>query len=300
MSSQLFQVGGLGYSLPLSEDYPFLERESDWFRPFCRCPPSWDSGDELHLTIEPLDGNESTVGFDRVLEHKGKTHILKGDGVYRIQSYADYVCRELEWTTQFGVGLDRVITRTTELVRENGSTFLPGIGIYPHFRFILPWHLATRDGLWVHCAGAVRNGRFFLLAGRSGRGKSTLARILQDSGHFQVSSDEVNVVRMYRGTITGFGTPWYSSAQLTHNISGPVKGLFFLEHARENCIAPMSKGEALQRMLKQVFLPWFDEPTLQRILSTLETVVQSIPCWTLGFRPDEAVAGSLAEFADGL
>ena len=303
MSSQLFHIGGLGYRICSRSEYPLQECRNDWFRPFLSCGAAdvgLAAGDEICVTVEPMGGDDPMVGYDRVLEHKGRTHILKGDGIYRIQTFGDYVCRDLKWTTQFGPGLHYASSRTTELIREDGGACLPGVGAYPHFRFLLPWHLAARGGVWIHCAGAVRNGQFFFLAGRSGKGKSTIARILHDSGLFRIASDEVNVVRHHRGSIMGYGTPWYSSAHLCGNISGPAKGLFFLEHARENRMAPMATGEALQRMLKQVFLPWYDEATLNLVLSHLERLVQSTPCWTLAFRPDEEVSRTLADFVDGL
>ena len=235
-----------------------------------------------------------------MLEHKGRTRLMKGTGGYCVRTYGDYLCTELLWSTRFGETSGRAECETSERVRqEDGGWALPGIGAYPHFRFMLPCHLAWRGGLWVHCAGALRGGRYYLFAGRSGRGKSTIARILSDSGLFQVGSDEVSVVRTGEGRATGYGTPWYSSAQLAANHAGEVAALVFLDHGEDNVVEPLDKAEATKGMLKQIFLPWWEDAAMRRTLAALDELVGRTSCWRLKFRPDEAVAGVLADFVDG-
>ena len=107
---------------------------------------------------------------------------------------------------------------------------------------------------------------------------------------------------MLRKTPEGFrayGTPWTSSARLCSNISGPLAGVFFLDHAKDNIFQPMAPGAALKKLIPQVHIPWFDEPRTQWIMETLETLVGTVPSWALGFRPDREVVDRLVEFVDG-
>ena len=300
--SNVFNIGGVAYRLKATDGQPIQGCRNPWFRHFLCPPKGYGCGDEIEVAISPFHEERPELERRLVLEHKGRTHLLKDEtGGYCARTYGDYLCKELLWETSFSGNGACAHSETAEKVRvEDGTWALPGIGANPHFRFMLPSHLAWRGGLWVHCAGALRGGRYCLLAGRSGRGKSTIARIMHDSGLFQIGSDEVNIVRIREGKATGYGTPWYSSAQLAANHAGEISALIFLDHGKDNAVEAMTKAEATKRMLKQILLPWWDETEMRRTLAALDDLICAASCWQLRFRPDESVADYLADFADGL
>ena len=206
---------------------------------------------------------------------------------------------ELAWLSRFSGSSEVIRVYANPSFDGTGNRVVPGLDAYPHLRFILAWQLAQVQGLWLHASAALHKGKMYLFTGRSGRGKSTLSKLLHASGQFEIASDEKNVLRKTPEGFRAFGTPWTSSARLCNNISAPLAGIFFLDHARENSFQPVAPGAALKKLIPQVHIPWFDEPRTRLILQTLETLVGSIPCWALGFRPDCEVVERLMDFVDG-
>jgi hypothetical protein len=227
--------------------------------------------------------------------------ISRAEGGWLLETKAN----ELEdgspsWTSWVAQGAHSVELCVDMGRDDDGASAYPGLDRYPHLRHVAAWRLAESGGLWIHASVGIRNGIAYVFTGRSGRGKSTLSRLLHAAHAFEIACDEKNVLREHGDEFWAFGTPWTSSARLCANVAAPLGGLFFLGHAKENAIAPCSAGAALKILLPQIHLPWFDDTMCNQILGTVERLIERTPKWTLGFRPDEDVAQELADFVDAL
>src|SRR5579862_1617303 len=97
--------------------------------------------------------------------------------------------------------------------------------------------LATREGMLIHAASAVRGGRAFLFAGPSGAGKTTIARLAPPDA--TLLTDEISYVRKQGGGYVAFGTPFTGElAKLGENVSAPIGALYLLAQGPENRIDP--------------------------------------------------------------
>lgn len=116
----------------------------------------------------------------------------------------------------------------------------------------LAWYLAgTADGAVLIHASAVRQGDVALVAcGKSGDGKSTLARLARGAG-LELMTDEV--VMLFPGGAVS-GTPFRSDFD---NAGGPglahARYFVALKHAQAETLAPLSSMEAVQLALAQCF-----------------------------------------------
>ena len=163
---------------------------------------------------------------------------------------------------------------------------------------LLVLSLHTNRGLVFHGSASVLGDEAILCVGRSGVGKSTIARLLSKSGAL-VLSDERPVVRQWPIPLDGqsaplefrvYGSPWPSSEGFACNKWGTLKRIYFLEHGRENKLTSLSATEAAARLMQVVSVPTWHDPTLfDPCLATAEALLESVPAAVLSFRPDEAV-----------
>jgi hypothetical protein len=166
-------------------------------------------------------------------------------------------------------------------------------------RLMLSFRLRAAGGLVFHGTAAEMKGQGVLCVGPSGRGKSTLARLLDAAG-FRVLSDERPVVRMYHGTETkasasflAHGTPWHSSGGFALPESVPLRRIYFIEHGAENQMTPLPPGQALSRLIDVAIVPWQTPILFDPCLQTIEALLAAVPTARFAFRPDASAADVL-------
>jgi hypothetical protein len=153
-------------------------------------------------------------------------------------------------------------------------------------RVLLSWKLAASCGFLLHAATVVRGGKAYVFTGRSGAGKSTLAR-LSPAG--TVLTDEISLLRFENGEWRAYGTPFWGEFRAAgSNSSAPVRGLFRLVQAAENCVTPLRPLEMLRALLPNVLFFSAESEANRRLLAILGQAVDSISGYELAFRKDPA------------
>jgi hypothetical protein len=171
-----------------------------------------------------------------------------------------------------------------------GQSWNTGLGLS-----LLVLRLCAHGGLVLHGTAANLDGQGILCVGISGKGKSTLARLLDGAGA-TVLTDERPVVRQWpapaedNGTESEdffrvYGSPWPSSAGFACNAWAPLKRIYFIEHGATDQITPLMPREAVHRLIHVATIPWQDPALLDPYLATVNRLLQSIPCAVLSFRP---------------
>ena len=158
-------------------------------------------------------------------------------------------------------------------------------------RIIHSLSLVAQGGFLAHSASAIRHGRAWLFAGRSGAGKTTISRLAPDD--VCLLSDEVSFVRQSIDPGENFlawGTPFTGElGKPGANCCAPIQGICFLEQAQENSLTAIGKAEAL-RLLMTNILFFADDPELVRqVFDIAAETVEAIPMFRLCFAPDARV-----------
>jgi hypothetical protein len=169
---------------------------------------------------------------------------------------------------------------------------------YPLDQILLVHHLASRQGVLVHSAGAVVDGRAYILAGRSGAGKSTISRLISGDPRIRMLSDDRVVIRRGEGVDAAWGTPWPGEAGIALNESAPLGGLLFLEKSERNTIESISSAEALTRLLPTASVPWYDTSLMTGLLDYCGSMAKAARCAVLEFRKDGHLADLLVDWAN--
>ncbi len=213
------------------------------------------------------------------------------------------------FSSSFGAEPYNVATFSSDFTR--GEIHLPRNGAsdqrtypfeYPLNELLFINLLAQGRGVEVHASGLIDpegNGRLFL--GQSRAGKTTISGLWQRLRGVRILSDDRIILRKERGRIWMHGTPWHGEGLMALPARAPLTQICFLRHSPSNSLVAQGKAEAVARMFACTFPPFYSAEGIDFTVKFLDAVVDSVPCYELGFLPDESVVRFLGEtrLADG-
>jgi hypothetical protein len=149
----------------------------------------------------------------------------------------------------------------------------------------------------IHASGVSREGAGFVFTGRSGSGKSTIASL---SSQETVLNDEIVIVKKTDDRFWVQSTLFNGGFEDKVNATVPLRSVFLLAHARENYLKPISKTDFVKRFVREVIVP---QPLLSldsksafsEVLGFCLQLVEEIPVYELGFRPDRSFWQTIKE-----
>ncbi|HRU70008.1 MAG TPA: hypothetical protein P5111_02925 [Kiritimatiellia bacterium] len=161
--------------------------------------------------------------------------------------------------------------------------------VYGSFNIVAILALVLRllplGGVVLHASAQVIDGAGILCTGPSGQGKSTISRLFHQCGR-TVLSDEHPILRPDGAGFRVYGSPWPSSGGFAENASAPLKKIYFIEHGPAQEIQPLTRREAVLRLLDVAMVPWMNPAFFDPLIQTLETALREVPVALLRFRPD--------------
>lgn len=141
--------------------------------------------------------------------------------------------------------------------------------------------LPSMDRMLLHAAVIAVDGDAYAFLGRSGTGKSTHTGLwMQYLSDVTVVNGDKPILQSTENGFVAHGTPWNGKEGLGNNTSAPLKGLCFLEQAKENEITRLTPGEAATRIFSQILFPE-DEKNAASTLELTDKLVTGTPCWLL-------------------
>jgi hypothetical protein len=151
-------------------------------------------------------------------------------------------------------------------------------------RILYSLALVERRGVILHAASLVRDNGVHVFCGRSGSGKSTIARLSVDA---TLLSDELSIVRLTTARPWAFGTPfWGEFARGEQDDAASVAGVYFLHQGTCHRLDPVRPKDALQQLLPNVLFFARDAQLTARVLEIAAGLVEAVPCFDLTFRLD--------------
>lgn len=159
---------------------------------------------------------------------------------------------------------------------------------YPIEEALVILLLAQGRGILLHASGVINNGWGLLFNGVSGAGKSTMATLWEGREDVTVLSDDRVIVRERGGQFWAYGTPWHGDARILSPEAAPLEQLFVLHHAESNEVSSLASAIAVSQLLARSFPPFWDAEGMAFTLAFLERLVEAVPCYALGFVPDES------------
>jgi hypothetical protein len=162
------------------------------------------------------------------------------------------------------------------------------IAVDTFLRVVYSLALLEAGGLLVHAASLGRGARAWMFAGPSGSGKTTLTRLSPDA---TLLSDEIAIVRLGGdGAACCYGSPfWGERGEAGRNAAVPLRAVHFLRHADHHATTPLTPRRALQSLLPNVLFFAAEPALVARVLDVAAALVERVPCYALGFRPEASV-----------
>lgn len=116
----------------------------------------------------------------------------------------------------------------------------------------------AREGvILMHGSALSMDGEAYIFTAPSGTGKSTHTRLWREAfGErcFMINDDKP-MLRLAGGRFRVYGTPWNGKHGLGRNCSAPLRAIVSLTRDTHNHIEPLSKAEAFQVLMRQVYSP---------------------------------------------
>ncbi len=171
---------------------------------------------------------------------------------------------------------------------------------HPHDQVIIGNRLAYLGAGLVHGCGVAVGNKALLFCGRSGAGKTTIARLWKKEGARILNDDRI-VVHAAGGRAVASATPWHGQESDICPETVPLAGVFHLNQAPRNSLRRLSPAQSVARLVATSFAPFYLDDAIGALLDTFSSALCGVPCFELDFTPDaRAVALCRAELKDGL
>ncbi|THB79257.1 MAG: hypothetical protein D3926_11105 [Desulfobacteraceae bacterium] len=162
----------------------------------------------------------------------------------------------------------------------------------PTLRLILWGRASLEKYCYLHGALVVLEGKYILLMGDSGVGKTTLSKLSCECGGTCLTEEDPFISKI-DNEIIAYGTPWPGIIGPPVPDSGKLHSIFFLEHAKQNELKRLTPPEASKLLLHNSrTFNWLPH-TIPDAIDLLNITAQSIPSYRFGFTPDQSAVEKL-------
>lgn len=175
--------------------------------------------------------------------------------------------------------------RNTTVVHKNEGV-LESLAVYRK----IAEKMIDCNTLLFHGSAIAVDGQGYLFCADSGTGKSTHARLWREylKERAVMINDDKPLVRV-DDSVRVYGTPWSGKHYLDTNTDVPLKAVCFLERGEENIIHPVSKEEALPKLLRYSYRS-ADPQKLIHSMDILKAMLDNVKMYSLSCNMDPQAA----------
>lgn len=130
------------------------------------------------------------------------------------------------------------------------------------------------DRFLIHGAALEYGGDAVIFLGRSGAGKSTHAGLwVKYLGGAHILNGDKPFIDLSGDFIVVYGSPWQGKENIGFNGKGRLKGLCFIEQAKENSAELLTVNETAVRLLRQIPVP-SDVRSAEKTLAAVDRIAR--------------------------
>jgi hypothetical protein len=157
---------------------------------------------------------------------------------------------------------------------------------YPSDQALLSNRLARLGVCVVHGSSLAIDGGGYLFCGRSGIGKTTIARLWRRQGAILLNDDRSLVHIGNEGALLS-ASPWHGEDPEINALTVPLRAIFHLGQSADNRLGTLSPAVAAARLAANSVLPFYLEASLASALDVIARLAERVPSHQLDFAPDD-------------
>jgi hypothetical protein len=162
---------------------------------------------------------------------------------------------------------------------------------YPLDGLILYYLTVINGDIMIHASGVNHAGHGYIFSGVSGKGKSTIARLWDDSGAKVIHDDRL-ILRNTNGGYRMFNTPVYLNDEPRESV---LNKIFIIEHGLENSLIPLKGANAVTQVMANCIQHNWGADIIARLLGSISIMCGTIPTSKLFFVPDRSAIDLILE-----
>ncbi len=159
---------------------------------------------------------------------------------------------------------------------------------YPSDQVLLTNRLLRLGAVVLHACGVVVDGRGYVFCGRSGIGKTTMARMWRAKGATLLNDDRI-ILRLVDGKVRLFSSPWHGEEREVKAENVPLAALFHLSQAPAHALTLLAGALPGARLVATALAPFYAAEGIARLLEEVDQITAAVPSFDLAFAPDPSV-----------
>ena len=168
------------------------------------------------------------------------------------------------------------------------------LSLFPTDQIWLARVLADRGACYLHASGMALNGRGLVFVGRSGAGKSTVIKMLQERA--EVLCDDRVIVRRWPEGFRVHGTWSHGEIPTVSSASAPLHAILVLEKSKTNRLVRIHDPiERTRALLDFVVRPLVTPDWWQKILGLATELTREVPIYRMQFDKSGQIVPALEE-----
>jgi hypothetical protein len=156
---------------------------------------------------------------------------------------------------------------------------------YPLDGLILYFLTSLAGDIMIHGSGVISDGKGWVFTGKSGSGKTTMAKIFDRTGDMVIHDDRLILVKEGAGWRM-HSTPVYRNDEPR---SAEIDHLWVISHGRSNISTPLSGAEAAGLIIANCIQQNWDREASVRLMASVADLASSVKVSRLSFLPDNRV-----------
>lgn len=168
---------------------------------------------------------------------------------------------------------------------------------YPSDQVLLTNRLLRLGAVVLHACGVVMHGRGYVFCGRSGIGKTTMARMWRNRGATLLNDDRI-ILRLINGEVRLFSSPWHGEEREVKAGNVPLAGFFHLTQAPAHQLTTISGALSGARLVATAIAPFYAEEGIACLLEQADLLTTHAPSYDLAFAREPSVVDLCLRQAD--
>lgn len=232
---------------------------------------------KIDLEITYINDDCIILNKDEFIGPYKMWHFKETENGFEMAKFADGVDRALSHVT--------VNTQTGKVIFKNWDiSNLINTELFYMIFFtiseIYSYFVLNKDAIVFHSSSIIYKDYGICFSGKSGTGKSTHTSLWKKYYDVSILNDDSPTLKIENSKVYACGTPFAGSTGINTNRIVPLKGIVFLEQAKENSIRRISATEAISRFFNETKKPIM-KSYIKRTFDIFNKIYASVPMYVL-------------------